>query len=302
MCYADFIGIRSCGEESPSRSGLFVDDLEGISVQNAAEIVSKDPDGLQFLKDKIEFGVRDYAELVLLNLERQEPICFDSCEFTDTFLEPSIDLVGVSVTGNFGALSVTKMRGFHMNVKDSGIVNITVTDGITSETRAIVATPGVQFVDWDFTPQKTLTIYGENTLEFSELKCSVNIGCVSCTNCMWKVDGYENGNIAAKAYGFKPIFCAECDFERAMCTFLPQIQQGALYHVGMKILQEYQISTRLSYLTLNSKEWIADKIEEWGAKAGHFASNNTDSINRYIQRIDENCFLCKKTITAYARP
>ena len=56
-CLEDFIGVK-CLTTNP-KSGLWINDLPGINLRYAADIVDSDgSSGLQFLKDKIDYATK----------------------------------------------------------------------------------------------------------------------------------------------------------------------------------------------------------------------------------------------------
>jgi len=303
MCYSEFIGIRSCKDIKP-KSGLYIDDLEGLNIHNIAKIVTDQPSAEEFLRQKLAFAVREYGQTILSFMEALEPEMLNTCEFSEDYEPTSFDQIGATYERTIGGLSGLFIRGVRINAEQSGELLVHISDGITTESKTFQITGGEQLLDFDFEPAGSkVHIYAENTLGLAIIECDDPVGCSSCSPSEgFKTSGYIDGNSSTEAYGFIPVLSIECVQEKAICTILHQVSQGVLYACGVAVLQEWQASDRLNYLSLHSDDWVAAKIEEWNAKAEHFYITNSTSINKFIQRVDPICYVCNETTIAYAKP
>lgn len=304
-CLDNFIGVKSCSSTAP-KSGLYIEDLPGISIPKAAEITDQDPSGVEFLTKKIKFALKDYHAVIMSQLQRQEPRCLELCGFDgEDFKDPSADVVGITITRTPTGLSRLKMRTILVRVKIAGTIQITVTDGVTTTQEDHDLAVGDNLIDFAFNPiGNTISIYATNTLGFGVVDCGdLRVGCGMCdSQRAFKVDGFLNDDKSTTAWGFVPDLCLECDEDRMTCSILHYVKQGALYHAGADILEEWITSTRLNFLTLYSQEWAAAKIDEWRAKAQHLGLSQINGIERHIKRVDPNCFVCADTSHGYIKP
>ncbi len=305
-CYEDFIGIsKGCNGGETSKSGLFIDSLEEISVKNIAKIVSDEPNAVEFIKSKLEFATKEYAAYLLAFFDEGEPVCLADCKFDkEDYSALETANLGVTYSAKLSALQEFSMTCIKVKSKQAGAVTITVTDGDQTQTVTPTLVIGENIVDLSFTSRHSeIHIFADGSAhQFGELDCGQTIGCSKCHDEAISVTGYKDGSSASKAYGFIPDLCLVCNEDRVKCAMLHQAKEGALYYAGVKILEEWQASDRLNYLILGSEEWIVMKKEEWAQMAKHFTEGRIRTIGNYLRRLDPNCYKCQGITQAYSRP
>lgn len=316
-CAEGFIGIRqACTEAglgSPA-SGLYIEDLEGISVKNLEAInAGKWGGAVDMVNQKTQHAVRLVAEDLRARMEPrfQEELVletnfgglFDKDPNYNTLAANDYGLRAFMVNNNLRTLCVNEI--FLLFEADFN-KTITITDGtntktINSENEVIAKAGEVARIQVDFMSSNGLidiTYAGTgvsarsgSTSETQYLRSCSSCGSVGFEN--FTVKGLANDTEDDQLYGIRGRFSVECSMEKALCLSLHKLKMPILYKLGIELLKEWGASDRMNFLTIHSQEWALDKRAEWEEITyPNLMDQLASGVGYFLRRVDQNCFNC----------
>lgn len=327
-CLDNFIGVRQfCnnGNAIVPRSGLHIEDLEGINVKNISEITAEIPNAVDFINQKIQFAgkkVLDDAMSIIapdlvdsLIVERALGGCF-----SDKYDTAAGDY-NPFFAGNSG-LRIRKVRTAFTNLRipniylladtDIASVVISIVDGAVIKTITvdnIVAKVEKQvFIDYVSTTEQ-VDIYWDTTAiatstgtTYSTQKTS-HCGCANGTYDFITAQGYKAGVATNEIYGIRADIQVECNTDKMMCLLVDKLRMCILYKAGIELLKEWLATDRLNFLAIHGKEWAEKKIEEWNeTEYKPRMETMKPSFKNFLMSFDEFCFNCGGYRYGYVHP
>lgn len=316
MCVDNFIGLSSKCQVTPPTSNLYIDMLEGMNVKNIASFTTGNAINAQaLLNEKLKLVFLDlknnFSRVLYDNVVGHSVDSLICPDFDDKTIEGNVQRRGIEVERKRGQL--TKLFIERIYVKSATSVNgvvVTVTDGVNQETYNIDLTADLEtLIELNYsTTGKKITIYFENADvvpyvgsvkpydDFCEYDCN-GCGC----------EGLRVRAVAGNSYltsfrGIRVDASLQCDTEKMTCLIAQRMSLTVLYMLGIQLLNEWESSDRLNFLTVNNKEWAAAKKNEWQQKVNEDIYQNSQGIQEYLRRAESKCFICNNVKYGYNTP
>tara|TARA_R110000868_G_scaffold132409_2_gene343452 strand:+ start:4382 stop:5341 length:960 start_codon:yes stop_codon:yes gene_type:complete len=310
-CLDNFIGVR-CLSTNP-KSGLWINDLPGINLGYAADIVDRGgSSGLQFLKEKIDYATR----LVI-----QEVIGMSTPFFRVNSLVDQLQ-VGVrkistltGLTGDKGVYIKTSSGGRLLKIRVTTIkintsnpstpVTFKVDDGFSLETyTATTDTAGYAELTID---QLTTGSYVYVTVDAAGLtlnktEIKAGCGCSSKASKFMSGTGWDGTRTSNTTYGLIVDAVAECSYDEFACIISSRLPFPILFKAGLEIVKEAITTDRLNSITLLDEEKIKFLLIDFNQQYEKSMKTLIDTMPELMKRIDECCIVCTQSKYVVARP
>ena len=325
-CLTDYIGISpiTCGVSTPSKSGLYVTDLEGISLNMASKIVTEDRNGAALLQRKINFA----TGLVLNDLTKYLTPYFQmnrvldvvkSGIFTGKYLEPVSLERGLVITFDPTATGTLGLRILTVQILTQSTVIgalLKITDGTTTYQYPVNLTPG-NIVTFTI-PNGGFTTFASSVyITLDNVNISVDEGsfatstsggcrCQSKTSnaiTLNNVQVYGWNGISAesnRSFGMTVTFQLECSFDRYICALIPNMSYLFLYRSGIEIIKEQLTTERINEMITPMKRDMAGYIlEKWEKQYDCDYKAFVQSIRQLVSSMKDGCVDCRGTRYGY---
>ncbi len=308
LCLKDFILSKGCTNNGKvPKSGLWLENLEGISVKNAAQIADNHQSGAQLIQEKIDFAgqlVLEDARAMLLKefatSETKEAALIGVLEPELGYYDPENADKGVYIEKRYSTLGQIVIDSLTV-LADTTVTDkvITVSDGINPQEFKVNLEAGVPtevevnykgITDWVTVKWNTSDI----SPAASSIRKSITRGfCGYCGNSDAPIfiKGINGSNRGYSSYGIQVHMQLACSMEKAFCHLLDDLKFAMLYKVGILILKEWQSSSRLNFLSIHSDEWLQYKLPEWEELTyPQHLKSGLMNISTYLDKMDSRCF------------
>jgi hypothetical protein len=324
-CFDNLIGIhRSCNEVTPS-SGLYIQDLSGITLSVAnAGISNETISGIKLIEDKITFAQN--AILAALRMQLANKIRVNSIINNDTvgFYKENLTVVnseagklkGIVVKANQYPYLEFYLSTVYLKLASAVSTNVYVYDLMTNTLLDTIAVTSVARTPVAVTVNKAYQTKKQKLHLFICVDSSVantyetNVGIQNCSSCA--SGGYSNRYISFSSgqigtadqkidsniisntgtNGLSINYSLNCSLEPFICNMGNQIAWSLLHKVGAEIMDELIASRRLNSIVTIDKatnEALRDKYHnEYMASMSALLEN--------IKLPNDICFNCNSKI------
>ena len=309
-CLENLIGVK-CLSTSP-KSGLWINDLEGINIRMAADIADSGyMSGLQLLEKKIEFA----TELVMQELSG--------------FLLPYFRVNSVLDEMLVGDFNVNYMpsasldRGIKATVKNTRMMrifvgNVTIRIQQANTTHSFQIVDGFNSTSFSFTTDangeatvfanymssnRDIYILMDNTaINPADTDVKSGCSCSSKSSQFMLVNGWSGSGVGNNSYGIKAQLTAECKVEELMCIISQHLRFPILYKSGLEIVKEAKATDRLNSVTLLDNDKINFLYEEFSMQYDKHMKIIVNQLPELFKRIDDICVICNQSRYVYGNP
>lgn len=310
-CFNNFIGIKCVSQANP-KSGLFIDDLEGINLRFAADTADSGfSSGVQMLESKIKFA----TQLVLDEIARYTMPYFRMNSIVDELV------VGEFQSTFIGGISTE--RGVRINTRESRLlrvrvqsVKIRIAEPLQSGQIKIV--DGTEEAFFQFTTDgggnaeifpnylsQTAEIFVVmNSDNFSPNNTKVKGGC-SCSTKKSEfmvANGWNGTSTTTTSFGLVVNANAECSVDEIGCILAQKIRFAVLYKSGIEIVKEALTTDRLNSVTLLDSDKCKFLLEEFEKQYNQHFETAVQTLPTLFSRIDDICILCNQSRYVYGTP
>lgn len=310
-CLKEFIGVR-CLTVNP-KSGLWINDLPGINLQYAADIVDSDGNsGLLFLRDKIEFATRLVLEEIAIASTRFFRInsIVDQIhvgEWATTNLTPSAGDRGVQVVTNKSRLlrlriNQVKVKTAQANYSHSFYIE--PAGGNTETFNFTTDANGEALVVTNFyTDSDTAYVLMDNsTINVNNSVVKNGCGCSSKSNKHITARGWNGIGVSNSTYGIQVDATAECSYNELGCIISSKLPFLILYRAGIEIIKEGITSDRLNSMTLLDTDKAAYLIKDFTSEYEKYLKGVIDGLPELFKRLDDCCIVCNQSRYIIGKP
>jgi hypothetical protein len=311
-CLEDFIGVK-CLTANP-KSGLWINDLPGINLRYAADIVDSDgSSGLQFLKDKIDYATKLVVQelnAIALPYFRLNGLVdqIEAGVWKNTYQIYPIGYRGVKLKASRGRLLRIRVNRVEFKCSNpSTLISFKIKDGENEETYT-----GTTDADgyYSFLPEylsKTNEVYvlvdtDGNNINKTDIK--KGCGCSTKTSKFLTATGWDDttSKTANTTFGLIVDATAECSYDEFACMVISKLSFPILFRAGMEIVKEGVGSDRLNSITLLDTEKADFLLKDFEAEYAKHTKILADSIPELMKRIDDCCIICNMSRYVQAKP
>jgi hypothetical protein len=308
-CLENFIGVR-CLTTNP-KSGLWINDLPGINLGYAADIVDRGGmSGLQFLQEKIDFATR----LVIQEISGYSNQFFRISSIVDEIHvgDYQRQFVTTSAADRGVYLKVKKSRLLKIRINEIKLVlqntnyttDIEVDDGVNVTTYNVTTDgTGVAIIQPNYitgTGEVWITQAGVGSIPArSDVK--TNCGCSTKTSKYISANGW-NGTTASQTYGFSVNAVAECNYDEFACIIVSKLPFPILFKAGLEIVKEAITTDRLNSITLLDEDKVNFLLKNFNDEYERHMKMLVDSIPELMKRTDDCCVVCSQSKYVIGRP
>lgn len=323
-CFDNYIQIRAaCTPITLPTSGLFIDDLPGITLKKAAHSTEDFERGKDLLDRCVEQGIIRVREKLVGDL--LGTVLFNSALSTGRYgrFEDDIDLdsnylavnaanrglkVELSECCRLTALQVKRVR---VLVNTAGDHTLTITDGIVETTYSFTAVAKVPvYVETNYTANSeqlkiTLdntaisvnnsTLNQTGTCGFCDNDCTGSINC-SCNSglSIWGWDGSQETGLS---YGLSAVIHVICSEERFFCEIsnFDSVKQAVWYESGVVFLDHLLSTDRLNVFTNYGEEEKQERREKWENLVEEKITKLINQLPKYLSQVCPDCLECNSS-------
>lgn len=313
-CSENFIGIRCLcdgASEEKSKSGLYIENLEGIDIKNVADVTTgKFENAKDLIQNKIDFAIESVFSDLHSELHPYLTLhsAIEIASIGDFESEYNLDnegQKGLKITKHKSKLSdliIEKVvLSFKEDVEDEELFII---DGEHEEVIEFSATAGTRHeIELNYTAKTDeVIIFTDMSLQL--LKGDIG-NCHQLSNCDACGSGGDYEHLTAVNYDFGSgsetsyfngiqAHCqVVCSIDKIRCSLLHTLKMPILYKSGILILQEWESTDRLNFLAIYSDEWVEKKLVEW---IDYTYPNELEKVSRslihLLKGFDKACVQC----------
>jgi hypothetical protein len=315
-CFKNFIlSAQACNQTLQPTSGLYIENLEGITIKNLANISSEvQQTGFDLLHNKVFHAINlvktqvqsKFAQMGWYMPLAQKPIEF--CSIDGYALATSSNFRGIKVVrydsvSPYSRFFIEKIFLRSKTSKNGVVVEIKDRNGIVLQSYTIDLVANKAYaIDANLEIAETLFYIGlsDSDLEMYSSECMGSGNCCSGSgwatyqNYYYQVVGWDGTKDDRKSYGFAIRGYLKCSINALMCQLLDPLKMAILYQTGVEILKEWLSSTRNNILTLHyDGEALANKKMEWEDEVQTQLDTVLPNLIKQIVETDKNCLLCQ---------
>jgi len=310
-CFDNFIGIRCVSQTTP-KSGLYIDDLEGINIRRAADMADSGfSSGVQLLESKINFA----TQLILDEMAR-----FAMPHFR---LNSLVDELKVGEWDNAWNTPANLDRGVRINTRDSRMLRVRVQSvkikiQETAFSGFVDILDGIKTTSFPFTTDANgdAEIFPNYLSETDEIfvlmdnasintnKTKVKGGCKCSTKKseFLIANGWSGTTTTGTSFGLIVGAAAECSVDEIGCVLAQKLRFPILYRAGMEIAKEALTTDRLNSITLLDSDTWNFCLENWTAQYDAQMKTAIQQLPELFNRMDDICVICNQSRYVYGMP
>lgn len=301
------IGIRDYGPCMTPESGLWINDLPGMSLRTAAQVASEEyVSGAEFLREKINLGaklvVNDFTEYMgdLFNfnavVETRNVGRFDEVQ---TLAAAPLERgqVWKRWRSEVGRLYVEQI---YLKSSASGVATVKIYDGQIVKTYTVdVLANQTMTVEIGYTAdsEKIRIVFDQTNFPvYTYTMNQAGMGCGSCGSSAPQglyVSGWDGTQERATGYGLGAKVSVRCYEENVLCGLLPRLHFLMWYRGGIETCSGIMYSNRVTPIAMFGKEDAAKLREELQKEYAINYNRLKKNISRHMLSLKADCTTCK---------
>lgn len=313
MCFtAPYIGVRGkCSVDSPT-SGLYINDLPGITFRRGTKTANEEDVTAKAMFTRLsELAVEAVKSdlLQMLNeghqfnkvLTRSTYGRFDTDENTNTY----VDGAGVEIEQVLkDPYTSIYIESIDLWPTTGSTIQITVSDGVQTEVCDVTTTGnGIHNVRIDFeSSQEKITIVTDG---FTGRNVEWNSLC-DCEYDGLQVRGKIGSNYSGNMNGIRVRLQERCNPEAFFCQYENLLRRPILYKMGIMFVEEAMWTDRYNRFISNSEEQLMQMKSSWNGGVDPVSGyenkgeywrqlrNAIGQLSRSLEKDDSRCLSCKK--------
>lgn len=310
------IGIRDFVTCPHPDNILYINDIPGITIKNAASIVNDEHrTGIELLNNKIRLAYQTI-------FNRFSHIVSSQFKFNDVIEARKINNFGTKINPaedkNKGLLlrrwrsetAKIYIEEIYIKVKQSGIATITIKDGdLKKNYNASLLANVTNKIKINYKAESEHVYITFNQKDFDTYGCELNeyTGCKSCgsgrhANYKLQVKGWDGNNEQNTCFGMGVMANVKCYEEEIICQVLPRMAFMMWYQAGIYIFEEYLASGRVNPVTIFTKDQAQNTLDNLTQKLSEEEEQFKNNINSFLKTTRGECFTCNGTRSAYVLP
>lgn len=306
------IGIKDYVKCNIPESGLFINELPGMSLKRAANIAPEQwQSGAEFLHASIKMAIRQVFD----QFENELSAYFDFTNIVETrklklFSEVNIidpapldrGLIIKRWRSEAGRLFVNEI---YINVVSGGQTKIKIIDGSEIKEYDVILNSGFNtvFINYKAESEHIKILFDQTN--FETYNCTYNNGYTGydgCNSCGRKSDkniyvaGWDGAKEdTTKCFGIGLDVNVQCFSEYVLCGLLPKMSFLIWYKSGICVLKEHLASDRINHITIFGKDKAKEMLIEYEAEYKEKYSILVKSAYNYLKSTKGECITCNGT-------
>jgi hypothetical protein len=318
-CIQDYIVLRDgCyegGTPTPT-SCFYVEDLEGLSVENVAQIAPEKLvsatntviEKLKFATIIVESRLRGILQARGLQLNTTGKMYHACTPNSTTWGAAAFDRgLYVSKTWLGSPMSAIWVESVKIKPTVTGTTEIKVKDNagnVLFTTGTITVQGGIEStvsVRKHFYEQQIIIAADGTNIGVYEYTCNETTSCKPCAGKSeyLAIQGWNGTSVSVP--GFLGVCLRlDCTDKDIICQFLDRtgIGMAILYQLGAEILKEWvSPNNRLNIIKIHGTEWATTKTKDWESLSIEYLDNEIDSIMQ-LMMADKYCYNCTGRLRA----
>lgn len=309
-CLENFIGVR-CLTTNPT-SGLWINDLPGINLGYAADIVDRGGmSGLQFLQEKIDFATRLVVQELsgaALPYFRMNSIIdqVHAGEWKSTFIAPANIDRGVKITANKSRLLRVRVNNVKIKIQQANYSgNIKCDDGVSFTLFPFTTDANGEaeiFPNYLSNTKDLWVLLNDNGINVNNSEVKTGCGCSSKASRYMTATGWNGSGLANSTYGLQVDATAECSYDEFACIISAKLPFLILYKAGIEIIKEAITTDRLNSITLLDTDKAQFMLSDFTKEYDKHSKMLIDSLPELFKRVDDCCIMCNQAKYVIGRP
>lgn len=273
MCFdAPYIGVRGACESDTPTSGLYINDLPGITFKRGTMAANAEDLTAKAMFERLSTLAVDHVKNDFIR-ELSSQYQFNRVLNRHTYGYYEDDEVYSVVASGLGleierciidpftSIYVESVDIWTQTIEE---VQFTVTDGVNTELCDVTTNAdGITNVRLDFESKQEkiyITFDGATVRQSTWDKYCYDY-CKDA--CGVFVRGYDSGNYTGTFYGLRPRVQERCDKDALFCQYEELLRYPILYQMGIRFLQEAIHTDRYNPFVVNAKESLEQLMIEW---------------------------------------
>jgi len=310
-CLENYIGVKCLTQTTP-KSGLWINDLEGINLRFASDVADSGYlSGLQLLEEKIRFA----TELVLAEISGFTSPFFrinsvlDELkvgEFLPGYTAPAAFDKGVKLTTRNSRMIRIKVNRIKIKLEETNFTEfVKISDGLTIRTFPFTTNYEGEaeiFPDYLSNTSEIYVTIDNSNIHPAKTNVKQGCSCFSKSSQYLLANGWAGSGISTSSFGLEIQANAECSMNELACVISQQLRFPILYKAGLEIVKEAAASDRLNSVTLLDDEKIKFLLNEFSEQYKLHFNNVVQSLPELLKRIDDICVICNQSRWVYGTP
>jgi hypothetical protein len=312
-CFENFIGIK-CVSTSTPKSGLYVDDLEGINLRFAADVADSGfTSGINLIQSKISFA----TQIVLDEIAKFASPYFRMNSLIDelkvgdwvspvSYLSPAAANKGVRITTRESRMLRIRVQSVQIRIQQPAFTgNIEINDGIFVQQYPFTTDVDGFAEIYPNYLSDTAEIYivTSNTLINplnTKVKSSCN--CSTAKSRFLSANGWNGSSTSSTSFGLVVQAVAECSPDEIACLLAQRLRFPILYKSGIEIVKEALTTDRLNSVTLLDSDKCEFMLTEFEKQYQSHFETTIKSLPSLFSRMDDICVVCNQSRFVYGLP
>lgn len=313
------VGVRDFVNCPHPESILYVNDVPGITLKNAAAIVNDEQrTAVKLLNDKIILATKKvfnkFSGMVSNSFDFNAVVeSLEVDEFTNDQLAAAPLHRGIGLSMWKSDVARIHVEELYIRVANSGIayIHITEMDGENInevhvyQVSLLANTTNVVKIRESFSARELQITFDQTNFVTYEVEVGTRSGCNSCGNRPkggLSVYGWDGTNEVNYSFGIGVLANVQCYEEAIICQVLPRMAFMILYQAAIEIFAEHMASGRINAVVLFTKDAAKAEqekaVQELQREERMFAKN----IDKFLKNTRGECFVCKGSRNVYGMP
>jgi hypothetical protein len=310
-CFDNFIGIK-CVSPTQPKSGLYIDDLEGINLRFAADVADSGyQSGIALVESKINFATQivldEIAKFTMPYFRMNSLIdSLNAGDWQPSFLAPNANERGIRITTRESRMVRIRVQSVQIRIVEavySG--NIEINDGIfTTQYPFTTDLNGFAEIFPDYLSDGAeIYITTDNTsINVNNTKIKSSCNCTTAKSRFLLGNGWNGVSTSSSSFGLSVNVAAECSLDEIGCILAQKIRFPILYKSGIEIVKEAKTTDRLNSVTLLDGEKCDFMLAEFEKQYESHFQTAVQQLPGLFARIDDICITCNQSRYIYGLP
>lgn len=312
-CFENFIGLKCISTTTP-KSGLYIDDLEGINLRFAADVADSGfTSGINLIQSKINFS----TQIVLDEIAKFASPYFRINSLIDElkvgdwispvqYLSPSPADKGVRITTRESRMLRIRVQSVQIRIQEVAFSgNLTIEDGIFSTNYPFTTDAdgfAEVFPNYLSDTAEIYIVIDNSLISPLNTKVKSSCNCSTAKSRFLSANGWNGSSTSSTSFGLVVQAVAECSPDEIACILAQKIRFPILYKSGIEIVKEAMTTDRLNSVTLLDSDKCEFMLNEFEKQYQSHFETTIKSLPSLFSRMDDICVVCNQSRFVYGTP